>query len=229
MTERQPGRGRRRRTAGERGAAATTPPADPRQQARDICLRLLSVRPRTRAELATALRRRGIPDEDATAVLERYGEVGMIDDEAFAKAWVTSRHAGRGLARGALARELRQRGVDSSAIGSALTELDGDTEATMARALVDRRLRSMAGVPAEVAFRRLVGMLARKGYSSGLAVRTVRDALAARPGDDGFVDDVDMDALADSVGGDALADSVGGDASAGSVGADGPDGGTRGR
>ena len=161
------------------------------------------MRPRTRAELATALRRRGIPDEDAVAVLERYGEVGMIDDEAFAKAWVTSRHSGRGLARGALARELRQRGVDSSAIGSALTELDPDTEATTARALVDRRLRSMSGVPAEAAFRRLVGMLARKGYSSGLAVRTVRDALAERPGDAGFAGDVDLDALSDGVVGDS--------------------------
>ena len=210
MTQRQPGRGRRRRPAAERGESPETPPADPRQRARDICLRLLSVRPRTRAELATALRQRGIPDEDATAVLERYGEVGMIDDEAFAKAWVTSRHAGRGLASGALARELRQRGVDSSAIGSALTELDGDTEATMARALVDRRLRSMDGLSAEVAFRRLVGMLARKGYSSGLAVRTVRDALAERPGDDGFAGDVDMDALTDSVAGDAGTDGVGG-------------------
>lgn len=161
-------------------------------------------------------------------MLERYGEVGMIDDEAFAKAWVTSRHTGRGLARGALARELRQRGVDSSAIGSALTELDGDTEATMARALVDRRLRSLAGVPAEVAFRRLVGMLARKGYSSGLAVRTVRDALADRPGADGVTDDVDIDALADSVGNDALADTVGTDALAEGAGTDAlPDGGGR--
>jgi regulatory protein len=204
MAERQR---RRRRPPGESAAPTDsrrqTPPADPRQQARDICLRLLAVRPRTRAELATALRRRGIPDEDAVAVLERYGEVGMIDDEAFAKAWVTSRHSGRGLARGALARELRQRGVDSSAIGSALTELDPDTEATTARALVDRRLRSMSGVPAEAAFRRLVGMLARKGYSSGLAVRTVRDALAERPGDAGFAGDVDLDALSDGVVGDS--------------------------
>ncbi len=134
-------------------------------------------------------------------MLERYSEVGMIDDEAFARAWVSSRHRGRGLARGALARELRQRGVDGSAIGEALTELDQDTEATTARALVDRRLRSMSGVPPEVAFRRLMGMLARKGYSAGLSVRTVREALATMPGGDEFVEGVDVDALTESVGG----------------------------
>jgi regulatory protein len=197
MTQWQPPRrrGQRGRPEGE-----STPPADPQQQARDICLRLLAVRPRTRAELASALRRRGIPDADAAAVLERYSEVGMIDDAAFARAWVTSRHQGRGLARGVLARELRQRGVDGAAIGSALTELDRDTEATTARALVERRLRSMSGVTPEVAFRRLVGMLARKGYPAGLAVRTVRDVLAAAPEGAEFADGVDVEALAESVG-----------------------------
>ncbi len=198
MTEwRRSGRQYRR----DRPAGESTPPADPRQHARDICLRLLAVRPRTRAELATALRRRGVPDEDAAAVLERYSEVGMIDDQAFARAWVSSRHRGRGLARGALARELRQRGVDGSAIGEALTELDQDTEAATARALVDRRLRSMAEVSPEVAFRRLMGMLARKGYSAALSVRTVREALATMPGGDEFVEGVDVEALTESVGG----------------------------
>ncbi|HEY3503616.1 MAG TPA: regulatory protein RecX [Actinocatenispora sp.] len=170
-------------------------PADPREQARDICLRLLAVRPRTRVELARVLARKGIPDEDAAAVLERYGEVGMIDDEAFARAWVTSRHTGRGLARGALARELRQRGVDGETIGDALTELDGDTEAATARGLAERRLRSMSAVPPDVAFRRVVGMLARKGYPPGLAVRTVRDLLAERADGAEFADGVDVDAL----------------------------------
>ncbi|GAA4218609.1 regulatory protein RecX [Actinocatenispora rupis] len=184
------------RQAGEGGRGG--PPPDPRQQARDICLRLLAVRPRTRLELARALARKGIADEDATAVLERYGEVGMIDDEAFARAWVTSRHTGRGLARGALARELRQRGVDGETIGDALTELDGDTEAATARSLAERRLRSMSSVPPDVAFRRVVGMLARKGYAPGLAMRTVRDLLAERADAAEFADGLDVDALTDS-------------------------------
>ena len=62
-------------------------------------------------------------------VLDRYSDVGMIDDEAFARAWVTSRHHSQGLARRALAGELRRKGVADDDVGAALDELDGDTEA----------------------------------------------------------------------------------------------------
>ncbi|HKT00624.1 MAG TPA: regulatory protein RecX [Rugosimonospora sp.] len=165
-----------------RGAPEEAPQeqaSDPTEQAREICLRLLAVRPRTRAELATALRRQGVDDDVASAVLDRYDEVGMIDDAAFARAWVSSRHHGRGLARRALASELRQRGVDQEVVGAALEEVDADTEAATARELVDRRLRSAAaGTAPEVLLRRLVGVLARRGYPPGLAIRVVKEALA---------------------------------------------------
>lgn len=171
------------------------PDPDPAERAREICLRQLAVRPRTRAELETALRRRGISDDVVAQVLDRYGEVGMIDDAAFARAWVSSRHHGRGLARRALARELHQRGVAADAVGDALAELDGDTEAATARTLVDRRLRSATGPP-DAVFRRLVGMLARKGYPAGLAVRVVKDALAAQSAEAAeFAEQIDPDVL----------------------------------
>jgi regulatory protein len=164
-----------RSVAGEDSRA----PVEEAELAREICLRQLAVRPRTRAELATALRRRGICDEIAAEVLDRYDDVGMIDDAAFARAWVTSRHHGRGLARRALADELRQRGVDAAAAGEALATLDDQTEAATARALVERKLRTATGSP-EAVFRRLVSLLARKGYPAGVAVTAVRDALAVR-------------------------------------------------
>ncbi len=177
------------------------PEPAPEELAREICLRQLAVRPRTRAELATALRKHGIADEVANAVLDRYDEVGIIDDAAFARAWVTSRHHGRGLARRALASELRQKGVDGELVGEALTEVDGDTEAATARSLVDRKLRSMSSAPPDAAFRRLVGMLARKGYPPGLAVRVVKDALADRDAEAAaFADLVDPDAMPGLVG-----------------------------
>lgn len=177
-------------------------PRDPEQQAREICLRLLSHRPRTRAELETALRRKEIPLEVVSAVLDRYGEVGLIDDAAFARAWVSSRHHGRGLARRALASELRRRGVASETAGDALAEVDAETEETTARQLVERRLRTMRGASPESAFRRLLGMLARKGYPPGVAVRVVRDALAADSETASFatgVDGVEFDGLADAL------------------------------
>lgn len=185
------------------GAArrAPAPERDPAEWAREICLRQLAVRPRTRAELAGALRRRGIADEVAEQVLDRYDEVGMIDDAAFARAWVSSRHHGRGLARRALASELRQHGVDSDTVGEALELLDTDTEVTTARMLVERRLPAMVRAEPEAVFRRLVAMLARKGYPPGLAIRVVKESLAARDAQAAqFVDQIDEDALADAVG-----------------------------
>jgi regulatory protein len=168
--------------------------------AREICLGLLAVRPRTRAELATALRRGGIAAEVANEVLDRYDEVGLIDDEAFARAWVTSRHHGRGLARRALAGELRQRGVDGETAGAALEELDPATERATARELVERKLRGMGRATPDAVFRRLVAMLARKGYPAGLALTVVKEVLAARDAESAaFAEVVDPDALADLV------------------------------
>ena len=171
---------------------------DEAEAAREICLRLLTTRPRTRAELASALSRRGISAEVAAQVLDRYDEVGIIDDAAFARAWVTSRHQGRGLARRALANELRQRGVDADTATEALGELDDTTEADTARALVDRKLRTTTGAP-DAVFRRLVGMLARKGYPPGVAIRAVKDALAEQSAEAAeFAEYIDADALVDA-------------------------------
>lgn len=161
--------------------AADDPDADPRAVAREICLRLLTDRARTRQELAQALRRKGVPDDAAAAVLGRFDEVGLIDDAAFAQQWVRSRHAVRGLGRRALAVELRRKGVADELAGEALDTIDRVSEERRARELVDRKLRTaQAGTPQQRATlgRRLVGMLARKGYPAGVAYTVVREALA---------------------------------------------------
>jgi len=150
--------------------------------AREICLRLLTERARTRQELAQALRKRDVPDDAAAVVLERFDEVGLIDDAAFAGQWVHSRHTRRGLARRAIAFELRRKGVDDEVAREALAEVDETSEEQRARELVDHKLRTVpADTPEQriAAARRLVGMLARKGYSGGIAYRVVREALAA--------------------------------------------------
>ncbi|MFI2650438.1 regulatory protein RecX [Micromonospora fulviviridis] len=194
----RPRRGRRGRAEEPDAEATPAPPRDEAELAREICLRQLAVRPRTRAELAGALAKRGISEEVADQVLDRYDEVGIVDDAAFARAWVSSRHTGRGLARRALANELRQRGVDGEVAGEALDEIDEETEAETARALVERKLRSARGEP-DAVFRRLVGMLARKGYPAGVAIRAVKDALAAQSAEAAeFAEHIDADALADA-------------------------------
>ncbi|MGY5126674.1 recombination regulator RecX [Streptomyces nigrescens] len=157
--------------------AESGPPRTPEEQARAICLRLLTGNPRTRKQLEDALRQRGIPEEAADEVLSRFEDVGLIDDAAFADAWVESRHHGRGLARRALARELRTKGVDSAVIEVAVGRLDSEQEESTARELVDRKLRASRGLDREKRLRRLAGMLARKGYPEGLALRVVKQAL----------------------------------------------------
>jgi regulatory protein len=158
---------------------------DPETVARLICLRLLTAAPRTQAELATALRQRGVPDTAAEAVLARFAEVKLIDDATFARAWVESRHHSRGLAGRALSAELLRRGVAPDDIATALEELDPGQEAATARDLVARRLPGTRGQPGPARMRRLTGMLARKGYGSGLAFRVVREALEQEAAESG--------------------------------------------
>jgi regulatory protein len=147
--------------------------------ARSIALRRLTGAPQTRTQLAEVLRRRGVPDDAAAAVLDRLEDVGLVDDSAFAHAWVESRHAGRGLARRALAHELRHRGVTAELVDDALHQLAPERERGTARALVEARLPGTRRLEPLARRRRLMGLLARKGYPAGLAASVVREALAA--------------------------------------------------
>ena len=131
-----------------------------------MCLRLLTLAPRTRAQLADALRKRGIPDEIADEVLGRFEDVGLIDDAAFARAWVESRHYSRGLAGRALSAELKQRGVAAEEIRAAIDEqLGPDAEASAARRLIERKLAATRGLPPEQRTRRLAGIACPQGLS----------------------------------------------------------------
>jgi len=185
-------RGRRKRArAGRLGPDAPDPElplpeADPVAIAREICLRLLTDRARTRQELAQALARKGVPEEAAAAVLDRFADVGLVDDAAFAGQLVHSRHTYRGLGRRAIAVELRRKGVADGVAKEALAEVDPESEDRRARELVDRKLRSIVLDTPEQrtkAAQRLVGMLARKGYDAGTAYRVVREVLAEHGAD----------------------------------------------
>ena len=191
-------RGRRRAARSSRGfdapvpgtPADLTPEADPEDVARSILLRKLTVAPRTRAQLADSLTQRGVPDDVADATLDRFEDLGLVDDAEFARQWARSRQAGRGLARRALAYELRQRGVDNDLVKEALDDPELGDELETARELVRRRLaagRSRLSDPIERErqARRALGMLARKGYGGATAARAVREALGELSSIDG--------------------------------------------
>jgi regulatory protein len=158
------------------------PDADAESVARAILLDALAGQARSRRELRDKLAKKGVPDELAEGLLDRFTEVGLVDDEAFARLWVESRQRSRGLARRALAQELRRKGVDDATARSALDDLDPACEEETARQLVRKKLRSVRGVDRTTATRRLAGVLARKGYPAGLAFAVVRDELGEADG-----------------------------------------------
>ncbi len=147
--------------------------------ARKILLDQLTGAARSRSELSAKLARKGVPEDLAERLLDRFQEVGLVDDAAFARAWVQSRQSGKGLARRALAEELRRKGIEDDTARSALAEVDPDDEVEAARGLVRRKLRTTAGLDRDVAVRRLTGMLARRGYPAGVCFRVVREELDA--------------------------------------------------
>jgi regulatory protein len=192
-----------RRTVSARPARELGPDDDAVEVARQVCLDQLSYTARTRSELEAVLAHRGVPDDVAGGVLDRFHEVGLIDDEAFAQAWVTRRSAGKGLARRALSQELRRRGVADETAEAALDTLAPEAEAQAARVLVDRRLAATAGLEPAARVRRLVAVLARKGHPAGRAYAVVREALADEGGlpADEVPEEVPDDVSVDRVGG----------------------------
>jgi regulatory protein len=158
--------------------ASAGPDADPESVGRKILLDALTGQARSRHELRGKLAKKDVPPDLAERLLDRFTEVGLVDDQAFARSWVEGRQRSRGLARRALAQELRRKGIDDETARTALDDLDPEVEEQAARDLVRKKLRSLREVDHTTATRRLAGLLARKGYPAGMAFAVVRDELA---------------------------------------------------
>src|SRR5271155_863904 len=153
------------------------------EQARALCLRLLTARARTRAELAGQLAKRGYPDDVSARVLDRLADVGLVDDADFAEQWVHSRRVNTGKGKRALAAELHTKGVDNDVITSVLGGINPAEERGRAEQLVRARLRreNLGDEDARVS-RRLVAMLARRGFDQTMAYDVVSAELAGERG-----------------------------------------------
>lgn len=164
------------------GAADVDPEPDAEEVARTVALRQLTAAPRSRAQLEAALARKDVPEDVAARVLDRFTEVGLVDDAAYAEMLVRTRHGERGLARRALAEELRRKGIDPEVAAGALDQVDDDDEQRAARALVEKKARTTRGLDPDVRRRRMAGMLARKGFPGGLSWRVIDAVLAEEDG-----------------------------------------------
>lgn len=146
-------------------------------EAREIALRRLTVAPKSRKALTRDLIKRGVSFDVANDVVNRLAEVGLIDDAAFANAWVSSRHSGRGLARRALRSELRLQGVDDETVTEAVETLTTEDEYSRAKQLVERKLRVAKEIDSEKQLRRLTGMLQRKGYGLNMISAVLKEVM----------------------------------------------------
>lgn len=149
---------------------------------RAVMLRQLALGPRSRHQLDRKLVERDVPPAIATALLDRFEEVQLIDDAEFARIWVRSRAATKGLARSSIRRELAEKGVDPDIAEDALAQLSDEDELDQARDIVRRKHRGSADLSDRAVrdkeIRRLVGVLARKGYSPGVGFAIVKGVLA---------------------------------------------------
>jgi regulatory protein len=153
------------------GAAEGEP--GPYAVAQAIALRRLAARAQSRHELEQALRARKVPDTVAQQVLDRMAGVGLVDDTTFASAWVESRQQRRHLSGPALRRELQAKGIDRGTIEAALAPVDDEAELAAARSLVERRSAAMAELADQVRYRRLAGLLSRRGFGPQVIARVL--------------------------------------------------------
>lgn len=157
------------------------PDANPASVARSILLRQLTHSPKSRHQLAQKLAERHIPEDVARAVLDRFEDVKLIDDAEFAHEWVRSRSTYKSLARGALRRELAEKGIDPELAEEALEQVDEDTERSQARELVQRKLRPGMNLAdreeRDKYTRRWVAMLARKGFNPSMSFHIVGEVI----------------------------------------------------
>jgi regulatory protein len=153
-------------------ADATAPEAP--ERARQIALRILDAAPRSAAQLRGALLARDVAEAVADGVIERYREVGLIDDGGLARMIARTRHGERGQSRSAIAQELRRKGFAADDIATALEEISDEDESLAAEVLAAKRWDALTEVPREARVRRVVALLARKGYAPGVAFDLVR-------------------------------------------------------
>jgi regulatory protein len=91
-------------------------------KALDNAYRYIALRPRSQWELETYLKRKGVDEVATRNILNKLSESGLVDDEAFARAWVNNRRLLKSVSQRRLIQELRAKRVDSAVIDKVLAE-----------------------------------------------------------------------------------------------------------
>lgn len=150
---------------------------DQNQIAKQVLLRRLSNAPRTRKELAQDLKKKKIEEDIAQIALDRFEELGLINDQTFSENYVSTTHERRKLGKKALKQQLRSKGVSEEIAIQAISQISEDDEFKAALALALKKIRSIQKDDPQSQIRKIVGLLARKGYSSTLSFQVAKEVV----------------------------------------------------
>ena len=145
-------------------------------RARNVLLHQLARSAKSTSQLRKILEQREIPTDISEKVLERFTEVGLIDDASFAETIVNSRRNYKGLAKSAIKRELNEKGVSQEMVEEAVSGITAEDDFESAKQLATRRFGQMAHLEKDVRTRRLAGYLQRKGYASSAVFAAIKFA-----------------------------------------------------
>jgi len=168
-------RGRKPGDGAGKPAPSTLSHEEQLEMAREAALRLLGVRERSAVELRGRLRQKGFDPEVIVSVVDQLQESSLQDDGRFAARFAESASA-RGMAGRRIQAELRARGVCKELAAEAAVE-DPDSELERARDLATRRAGQLGDLPIDAQVRRLVGLLARRGFDPQTCYRVAAEVV----------------------------------------------------
>jgi regulatory protein len=130
----------------------------------DRALRFLANRPRSEREIRDRLQSKGLAEEPIRKALARLRELGLVDDEQFARYWIEQRQQHRPRGERQLRLELRQKGVDSTTTAAAIETASTEEPVDLAYRAVLRRARALAGLEPREFTQRVGQFLLRRGF-----------------------------------------------------------------
>lgn len=169
-------------------AARAAEETDPYTRAKTIVYNQLAYSAKTRGQLRKKLQAEGFDAELIEPLLDKFEAAKLIDDAEYAQSFVAQKSRTKKLSRAALRRELAERGVRGEEAESALAQRTDEQEREDAAELVRKKLRPGMDLSdraeKDKVTRRLLGMLARRGYSSSVSMSVIREELAAYGAED---------------------------------------------
>ena len=169
-------------------AARAAEEADPYTRAKTIVYNQLAYSAKTRGQLRKKLQSEGFEAELIEPLLDKFEAAKLIDDAEYAETFVRQKSRTKKLSRAALRRELAERGVRGEEVENALAQRTDEQEREDAAELVRKKLRPGMDfsdrAEKDKVTRRLLGMLARRGYSSSISMSVIREELAAYGAED---------------------------------------------